>query len=153
MIFATVHSDHNGHSVKTFLSKLKSSRWILSSIPRVGQYYCWLMMHHHCHSFILRLTVEPMLVRHPLLFPPCLLGEFKWKPFNWEEHAISLAHNIANSVKQDNQLEVSTQSLNPTKAKEVLVRYTLHCPNTDKLVTVGFNVTSLETTPSFQCLL
>jgi hypothetical protein len=55
-----------------------------------------------------------------------------------------LACDDADFVKQDTQLKASTQSSNPTEGKGILVQYSLHCPDTDELVTVGAKVLSLD---------
>jgi hypothetical protein len=100
-----MHPDHNGRSVKTFSSNLKSNGWVLSSTdvfyPDLGDTIagsCCLIIaiHSSCTS-----TVNPLLLKWLPSVPTHLLGEFIWEPFNWPEHAISLARDNADFDKQD----------------------------------------------------
>jgi hypothetical protein len=148
IIITTVRPDHGGRSVKTFSSKLKLSSLILSStdvhFPELGDTIAASCLVITAVDLSCALTIEPMLLKHPPPVPPHPLGEFVWKPFNWKEHAISLAPNNANFVKQDTQLKASTQSSNPTKVKVDVVLYTIHPPDTNELVTAGSEVISLD---------
>jgi hypothetical protein len=92
---ATVHPEHDGHSVKTFSTNLKLKGWILSSTdvhyPDLGNTIaggCSIItaVHSSCAS-----TVEPLQLKRPPLVPPRPLGKFIWEPFNQKEHAILLA--------------------------------------------------------------
>jgi hypothetical protein len=91
----TVHPEHDGCSIKTFSTNLKSKGWILPSTdvhyPDLGDTIaggCRIItaVHLSCAS-----TVEPLQLKRPPLVPPHSLGEFIWEPFNQKEHAILLA--------------------------------------------------------------
>jgi len=85
--------------MKTFSLNLKSNGWILSTTdvfyPDLGDTIagsCRLIIaiHSSCIS-----TVNPLLLKQPPLVPTHPIGKFIWEPFNWLEHAISLACNDA----------------------------------------------------------
>ncbi len=149
IIVATVHQEHDGHSVKTFSTNLKSKGWILSSAdvhyPDLGNtiaggYRIITAIHLSCAS-----TIEPLQqLKRPPLVPPHPLGEFIWESFNRKEHAILLAQDDTDFAKQDTGLQTSTPAITSDGPAGVLVRYHLHCPNTNALIILGFKVISID---------
>ncbi len=90
-----IHPDHNGRSMKTFSSNLKSNSWVLSSKDVfylglgntiAGSNHLIIAVHSFCASM-----VNLLLLKQPKLVPPHPLGEFIWEAFNRPEHALSLA--------------------------------------------------------------
>jgi hypothetical protein len=148
IIVAIVHPDHDGNSVKTFSTNLKSKGWILSStdvhypdLSNTAAGGCRIItaVHSSCAS-----TVEPLQLKRPPLVPPRPLGEFIWEPFNWKEHAILLAQDNKDFAKQDTSLQTLTPAITSDGPAGVLVRYHLHHPNTDALVILGSEVISID---------
>jgi hypothetical protein len=149
IVVATVHSDHDGCSVKTFSTNLKSKGWIISSMDVhyldlgdtvAGRCRIITAVHSSCAS-----TVEPLQLKRPPSVPPCPLGKFIWEPFNRKEYAISLARDdTCNLAKQDTCLQALTPSITSDEVAGISVRYHLHCPNADALVTLGSEVISLN---------
>jgi hypothetical protein len=149
IIVATVHQEHDGGSIKTFSTNLKLKGWVLSSTdvhyPDLGDTIaggCCIItaIHSSCAS-----TVEPLQLKRPLLIPPRPLGKFIWEPFNQKEHAILLAQDNKDFAKQDTGLQTSTTAITSDGLAGVLVRYHLHCPNTDAWVILGSEVISINT--------
>jgi hypothetical protein len=145
---ATIQPDHEGRSVKTFSTNLKSKGWIISSIdvhnPDLGNTVtgcCHIItaVHSSCAS-----TVKPLQLKQPLLVPPRPLGKFIWEPFNCKEYAILLACDNSNFTKQDTCLQASTPSIKSDEVAGISVRYHFHCPNANALVTLGSEVISLD---------
>jgi hypothetical protein len=85
-----------------------------------------------------------MLLKNPPLVPPCPLGKFIWELFNWKEHTISLACNDKDFEIQDMWLRALVQTNTSPAPNSISIWYTLHCPNTNKLVTLGSKVVSLD---------
>jgi hypothetical protein len=148
IIIAMIHPDHDGRSVKTFSANLKSNGWVLSSTdvfyPNLGDTIagsCCLIIaiHSSCTS-----TVNPLLLKRPPLVPTHPIGEFIWEPFNRPEHAISLAHNDADFDKQDTQLKVSTIKSMPNNDRGIIIKYSIHRPDSDNTVLVGLEVISVD---------
>ncbi len=96
-------------------------------------------VHSSCAS-----TVKPLQLKQPPLVPPRPLGKFIWEPFNRKEHAILLAHDDSNFAKQDTGLQALNPSIKSNEVAGVSVRYHLHCPNADALVTLGSKDISLD---------
>jgi hypothetical protein len=85
-----------------------------------------------------------MLLKNPPPVAPRQLGKFIWEPFNWKEHAISLAHNDEDFEKQDTRLGALAQTNTSPVTSSISIWYTLHRPDTNKLVTVWSEVVSLD---------
>jgi hypothetical protein len=96
-------------------------------------------VHSSCAS-----TAEPLQLKRPPLVPPRPLGEFIWEPFNRKEHAILLACDDRDFAKQDTGLQASIPSIKSDEVAGVSVRYHLHSPNADALVTLGSEFISLD---------
>jgi hypothetical protein len=150
VIIARIHPDHNGRSVKTFSSRLKSNGWVLYSTdvfyPDLGNTntiagLCHLIIatYSSCTS-----TVNPLLLKWPPSVPIHPLGEFIWEPFNQPEHAISLARNDADLDKQDSRLKLSTLKLTQNSDRSVIIKYSIHRPDSDDTVLVGSEVISVD---------
>jgi hypothetical protein len=154
IIIAMIHPDHNGGSMKTFSLNLKSTGWVLSSTdvfyPDLGDTIagsCCLIIaiHSSCTS-----TVNPLLLKRPPSVPTRPIGKFIWELFNRPEHAISLAHNNADFDKQDTLLKVSTLKSTPNNDRGIIIKYFIHCPDSDDTVLVGSEVISVdELCPAF----
>jgi hypothetical protein len=108
IIVATVHPEHDGCSIKTFSTNLKSKGWIFLSTdvhypdlgdPIAGGCHIITAVHSSCAS-----TVEPLQLKQPPLVPPCPLGKFIWEPFNRKEHAILLAQDDKNFTQVEHGL-------------------------------------------------
>ena len=143
-----IHPDNDGRSVKTFSSNLKSNGWVLSSTdvfyPDLGDTIagsCRLIIaiHSSCTS-----TVNPLLLKRPPLVPTRPLGEFIWEPFNRPEHAISLARDDADFNKQDSRLKVSNPKLAQNTDRSVIIKYSIHRPDSDDTEPVGSEVLSVD---------
>ena len=143
-----IHPDHDGRSVKTFSSNLKSNGWVLSSTdvfyPDLGDTIagsCRLIIaiHSSCTS-----TVNPLLLKRPPSVPTRPLGEFIWEPFNRPEHAISLARDDADFNKQDSRLKISNPKLAQNTDRSVIIKYSIHRPDSDDTVLVGSEVLSVD---------
>ncbi len=148
IVIATIHPHHDGHSVKTFISNLKSKGWVVSSddvsFPTLGDTIagrCCVLttVHSSCAP-----AVKPLQLKRPPSIPHRPLGEFIWEPFNRKEHAISLARDDSNFAKQDTGLHASTPPITLDEAARISVRYYLHRPNTDTSVTLGSEVISVD---------
>jgi hypothetical protein len=87
---------------------------------------------------------RPLLLKRPPSVPTCPIGEFIWEPFNWLEHAISLACNDADFDKQDTQLKVSTLKLMPNNDRGIIIKYSIHSPDSNNTVLVGLEVISVN---------
>ena len=143
-----IHPDHDGRSVKTFSSNLKSNGWVLSSTdvfyPDLGDTIagsCRLIIaiHSSCTS-----TVNPLLLKRPPSVPSRPLGEFIWEPFNRPEHAISLARDDADFNKQDSRLKVSNPKLDQNTDRSAIIKYYIHRPDSDDTLLVGSEVISID---------
>ncbi len=143
-----IHPDHDGRSVKTFSSNLKSNGWVLSSTdvfyPDLGDTIsgsCRLVVaiHSSCTS-----TVDPLLLKRPPSVPLRPLREFIWEPFNRPEHAISLAQDNADFNKQDSRLKVSNPKLDQNTDRGVIIKYYIHRPDADDTLLVGSEVISID---------
>ncbi len=143
IVIATIHPDHNNSSNKTISTNLKSKGWIISLMnvhyPDLGNTVagcCCIIptVYSSCAS-----TVKPLQLKRPPLVPPHTLGEFIWDPFNSKEYAILLACDNSNFAKQDTCLQALTPSIKLDEVAGILVRYHLHCPNADALVTLRFS--------------
>ncbi len=148
IVITTFHPDHDGRSIKTFSTNLKSKGWIISSMdvhyPDLGDNVagrCRIItaVHSSCAS-----TVEPLQLKRPPLVPPRPLGKFIWEPFDRKEHAILLACDDSNFAKHDTCLQALTPSIKSDEVAGLSVRYHLHCSNADALVTLGSEVKSLD---------
>ncbi len=148
MIIVMIHPDHDGRSVKMFSSNLQSNGWVISSTnvlyPDLGDTIadsCHLIIaiHSSCAS-----TATPQLLKRPSSVPICPLVEFIWEPFNWPEHGISLAHDDADFDKQDLQLKVSTHKLTTSKDSGIIIKYSIHRPDSNNTVIVGSEVISVD---------
>ena len=95
-------------------------------------------VHSSCAS-----TAEPLQLKRPPSVPRPL-GEFIWEPFNHKEHAILLARDDRDFAKQDTGLQASTPSIKSDEVAAVSVRYHLHSPTANALVTLGSKVISLD---------
>jgi hypothetical protein len=84
-----------------------------------------------------------MLLKNLPPVPPRSLGEFILEPFNRKEHAILLARNN-DFEKQDMQLRALVQTNTSPMTNGISIWYTLHCLDTNELVTVGSEVVSLD---------
>jgi hypothetical protein len=80
LVVATIHPDHDGGSVKSFTSNLKSKGWIVLSedvyFPDLGNTIdgrCHVLtaVHSSCAS-----TTEALALKRPPPIPPRPLGEF-----------------------------------------------------------------------------
>jgi hypothetical protein len=125
LVIATIHPDHDGGSVKSFTSNLKSKVWIVSSedvyFPDLGDTIdggCRVLtaVHSSCAS-----TTEALELKRPPPIPPRPLGEFIWEPFNCQEHAILLAHNDGDFPKQETGMQALMPPIRPGDTARVLV--------------------------------
>ncbi len=66
------------------------------------------------------------------------------QPFNWPDHAISLARDKADSDKQDLQLKVSTPKSTQNHDRGIIIKYFIHHPGSDDTVLVGSEVISIN---------
>jgi hypothetical protein len=148
MIIAMIHPDRNGRSIKTFSSNLRSNRWVISSTnvfyldlgnTIAGSCHLIIAIHSSCAA-----TVTLLLLKWPPLVPIRPLGEFIWEPFNRPEHAISLAHDDADFDKQDLQLKVSTHKSTTSKDSGIILKYSIHQPDSNNTVIVGSEVISVD---------
>jgi hypothetical protein len=146
IIVVIVHPDHDGHSVKSFQSTLKSSGWIIASTnvfhPDLGNTVtgsCRVITAVHSSSASM---LDPLLLKRPPPVSPCPLGEFLWEPFNRPEHAISLTHDDADFGKQENPLTTSSLASTQDNATSIIINYFLHRPNSDISIHVGLEVIS-----------
>ena len=148
MIIAMIHPDHDGRSVKTFSSNLRSNGWVISSTnvfyPDLGNTIagsCRLIIaiHSSCTS-----TINPLHLKRPPLVPTHPIGEFIWEPFIRPEHAISLTCDDADFDKQDSRLKVSTLKLTQNSDRRVIIKYSIHRPDSDDTVLVGSEVISVN---------
>ncbi len=148
IIIAIIHPGYDGRSVKTFSAKLKLCGWILSSTDVhfsalgdsiVGSCCVITAVHSSCTS-----CVEPMLLKNLPPVPPHPQGKFIWEPFNRKEQAISLANDDEDFEKQDTRLKALVQTNTSPVTNGVSIWYTLHRPDTNKLVMVGSEVVSLD---------
>jgi hypothetical protein len=81
---------------------------------------------------------------------PCPLREFLWEPFNRPEHAISLTRDNADFGKQENPLTASSPASMQDTSTSIIIKYFLHCPNSDISILVGSEVISAdEPCPAF----
>ncbi len=143
-----IYPDHDVRSVKTFSLNLKSNGWVLSTtdvfypdlgdtIP--GSYHLIIDIHSSCASM-----VNPLLLKRPPSVLTRPIGKFIWEPFNRPEHAISLACNNADFDKQDTQLKVSTLKLTPNNDRSIIIKYSIHRPDSNDTVLVGSEVISVD---------
>jgi hypothetical protein len=148
IIIAVIHPDHNGRSAKSFSLNLRSNGWVISSTDVfytdlgntiAGSCCLIIAIHSSC-----ALMVTPLLLKWPPLVPIRPIGEFIWEPFNWPEHAILLACNDADFDKQDLQLKVSTHKLTTNKDSGIIIKYSIHQPDSDNTVIVGSEVISID---------
>ncbi len=148
IVIATIHPDHDSHSIKTFISNLKLKGWVVLSddvsFPTLGniiagRFRVLTAIHSSCAP-----AVKPLQLKQPLSIPHCPLGEFIWEPFNRKEHAILLVCDDSNFAKQDTGLHASTPPITLDEAAGTSVRYYLHNPNTDTSVTLGSEVISVD---------
>jgi hypothetical protein len=147
-IVAVIHPDHDGRSVKSFQSTMKSSGWIIVSIdvfyPDLGNTVagsCRVITAVHSSSAS---TVDPLLLKRPSPVSPRPLGEFLWEAFNWPEQAISLTRNDADFGKQGNPLTASSPALTQDNSTSIIIKYFLHHPNSDISILVGSEVISAD---------
>jgi hypothetical protein len=112
IVVAIVHPDHDGRSVKSFQSTLKSSGWIIASTnvfyPDLGDTVagsCHVITAVHSSSASM---VDPLLLKRPPPVSPRPLREFLWDPFNRPKHAILLTRDNADFGKQENPLTASS---------------------------------------------
>ncbi len=143
-----IHLDHNSRSVKTFSLNLRSNGWVVSSTnvfyPDLGDTIAGscriiIAIHSSCAAM-----VTPLLLKRPPLVPICPLGEFIWEPFNWPEHAISLAHNDADFDKQDLRLKVFTHKSTTSKDSGIIIKYSIHQQDSNNTVIVGSEVITVH---------
>ncbi len=143
-----IHPDHDGCSVKTFSSNLKSNGWVLLSTdvfyPDSGDTIAGpnpfiIAIHSSCAS-----TFNPLLLKQPLLVPPHPLGEFIWEPFNRPKHTLSLAWNDADFGTQDTRLRISTPKLTPNNYKSAIIKYFIYCHDANDTVLVRLEVISVK---------
>ena len=86
--------------------------------------------------------VDPLLLTRPPPVPPRSLGEFLWEPFNQPEHAISLTHDDADFGKQEKPLTASSPASTQDNSTGIIIKYSLHHPNSDSSILVGSEVIS-----------
>jgi hypothetical protein len=89
IVITTIHPDHDGRSVKTFISNLKLKGWVVLSedvsFPALGD-----TIAGHCHVLTAIYSscapaVKPLHLKRPPSIPHRPLGEFICKPFNCKE--------------------------------------------------------------------
>ncbi len=90
------------------------------------------------------LKVTPLSLKRPPSVPTRPLGEFIWEPYNWPEHAISLALDDADFDKQNLQLKVSTFKSTQNNDRSVIIKYSIHHPDSDDTVLVSLEVISVD---------
>jgi hypothetical protein len=90
------------------------------------------------------LTVNPLSLKWPPSVPTFPLGKFIWEPFNQLEHAISLARDDANFDNQNLQLKVSTLKSTQNNDRSVIIKYSIHHPDSNDTVLVGLEVMSVD---------
>ena len=109
LFVAFVHRDHDGCSISEFVSQLKSSGWVISTMKClfpdfvdsiIGTASIIVGVHDSTQS-----RVKPVLFWTPPSPRPLPLAAFIWKPFNKHKYAISLlmngesfAANVSNGV-------------------------------------------------------
>jgi hypothetical protein len=146
IVVAIIHPDHDGRSVKSFQSTLKSSGWIIASTnvfyPDLGDTVagsCRVITAVHSSSAS---TVDPLLLKRLPPVSPRPLGEFLWEPFSRPKHAISLTRNNADFGKQENPLTASSPASPQDNTTGIIIKYFLHCPNSDISILAGSEVIS-----------
>ncbi len=98
-----------------------------------------LLSTHQVHQRLI-----PCFSNSHLLVPPRPLGEFLWEPFNGPKHAISLTRNNADFGKQENPLTTSSHVSMQDNYTSIIIKYFLHCPNSDSSILVGLEVISAD---------
>jgi len=93
--------------------------------------------------------VNPLLLKRPPSEPTRPLEEFIWEPFNRPEHAISLACDDADFNKQDSRLKVSNPKLAQNTDRSVIIKYSIHCPDSDDTLLIGSEVGGPQEKMSF----
>jgi hypothetical protein len=86
----------------------------------------------------------PCFLKWPPPVPPHPLREFVWEPFYWPEHAISLIRDNADFGKQENPLVASSPASTQDNSTGIIIKYFLHCPNSDSSILVGSEVISVD---------
>jgi hypothetical protein len=148
IVVAIVHPDHDGCSVKTYLSTLHSSGWIVASTDNfywdlgdtlAGLCHIITAFHASCASM-----VDPLLLKQPPLVPPHPLGEFLCDPFNRPEHATSLSCKNTDFGKQEKPPEASSPKSPQDDTTGILIQYFLHFLDANDLVLVESEVISAD---------
>jgi len=63
---------------------------------------------------------------------------------HWPEHVISLAHDDADFNEQDSRLKVSNPKLAQNTDRNVIIKYSIHRPDSDDTLSVGLEVISVD---------
>jgi hypothetical protein len=105
VVVAIVHPDHDGQSVKSFVTSLKPKCWKISwtdvSFPEQGNTIagiCQVIIGVHSSSAS---TVEPLLLKEQPPTPPHPISLSIWEAFNRREHSVSLAKDNDDFICQD----------------------------------------------------
>jgi hypothetical protein len=89
-------------------------------------------------------TVNPLLLKRPPPVPPRPLREFLWEPLNRPKHAISLSCHDADFGKQENPLTTSSPASTQDNSTGIIIKYLLHCLNSDSSILIGLEVISAD---------
>ncbi len=146
VVVAIIHPDHNGQSIKSFVTSLKPKDWKISqtdvSFPEQGDTIagtCQVIIGVHSSSAS---TIKPLLLKEPPPTPPCPIGLSIWEPFNRPEHLVSLAKDDDDFIRQDVRFTATSPKIPSESATGVHIKYFLHHFGADEACLSGSSIVS-----------
>jgi hypothetical protein len=146
VLITIIMPDHDGRSVKSFIQRLSTAHWKVSSrdisYPEIGDSIvdsCRIIIAIHLSS---ALVVEPIVLKTPPAVQPRPITSYLWEPFNWPEHSLCFGHDDSNFNKNEEwQTTVSTPK--PAKSGSttpITILYHLHRADADATILAGSSV-------------
>ncbi len=140
----------NGQSVKTFLHRLTTTHWKVSSQDisylKIGNSIvdsCRVIIAVHLSS---ALVVEPLVLKTPPAVCPKPIALYLWESFNQPEHSLCFGRDDNDFNKDDTtQMVVSVPKLDKWDGiSHISIKYNLHCAGKDATILDGSSVLSIS---------
>jgi hypothetical protein len=148
VLVAILIVDHNGRAIKSFIRGLEAAHWkVLSratSYLKIGDLVadsCLIITAIHSSSAS---DVNPLVLKPSPSTNARLLRLYIWEPFNHPEHSLCYGCRDKDFNKDETcQMTTTTPKLvNNSSAVGVVIKYHLHCNDSNKSILAGSSVLS-----------
>ncbi len=157
IVVAIVMPDHDGRSVKSFVSGLSTAHWTVSSrdisYTEIGDSIvdsCGIIIAIHSSSAS---VIKPLILKTPPAVQPRPIASYLWELFNRPEHSLCLGRDDSNFNKDEaTRMIVSTPKLAESgNTTPITILYHLHCADEDATILARSSVLSqLSLCPPFE---